>query len=106
MKYLLVDFLFALVYVVILALGFFNFLDVLFVIVLFLLVLVFNGFYGFAVSENTEQMGEEFVRYDERRAKTMKRRLIMDRMISIVDTMIGKVKYLRLFIKGELLIAE
>ena len=105
-KYFMADILFALLYVLVLLLGIFGFVNYLAVSIILFLLLVLTIIYKFAVIDMAESVSSKFIHQEKIKEAKIFRRRIINALIGKIDYMNAKIIYMNMLLKGEVLILE
>ena len=101
MKYLIVDAIFSILFVAVLALWVFSFIGLFAASILLFVLLLAVLLYKFdLVAYHEEDMGSEFKEREKRKEERIKRRLLIDKMVAIVDAIIVSTRNLRAYMRG------
>ena len=105
-KYLIVDFIFSMLYIIAAAMFFFNFVNYAtgFVVLFILLSLTFV--YKFSPDLDAEEVSRKYLENEKSKKARSYRRQKIDVLTYRMDIMVEKVKLLKSLIRGEVLVLE
>jgi type III secretory pathway component EscU len=101
----IIDIVFVILYSLALFLSF-EFLGAFPAAIIFFALLVLTLAYRFSVDSSKEEISKEYLEKEGEKELRTLRRHIIDMLVERMDIMIEKVKYLKLLLKGEVLVLE
>jgi len=102
MKYLLIDIFLAALFLLVLGLGFFGYINFFFMTVMLVVLLILVPY----KTATEEKMGGVFEKKDKERKESAARRALIERMVMRVDYMIALVRSLRISIRNFFYVRE